>query len=142
MAASQVLGDSAHSNVQTHVKYGRIRKIYINAAIGATGAITVTAADTDDGEKGAIAVSRTSTGLYAVTNLPTSGGKSVLASGGSIINDDTTPTAADARIVTWGPISLSAGTASILTTAGDDGDVSDPTSGTTLQAWLEIKCGT
>lgn len=142
MAASEVLGDSAHSNVQTHIKYGRIRKIYINATIGTTGAIAKVAADTDDGNAGVITLSRTSTGLYAVAGLPTKGGKSVLATGGSIINDDTSPTAGDARIVTFGPIDLSAGTASILTTAGDDGDVADPTSGTTLQAWLEIKCGT
>lgn len=138
MAATEVLSDTVHSAVQTDQKFGSVRRVYINAAIGATGAITVTAA----GTSGQIEVARTSTGLYAVTNLPTRGALRILASGGSIINDDGTPTAGDARIVTWAAPSLSAGTASILTTAGDDGDVADPTDGTTLQAWLDLQCGT
>jgi hypothetical protein len=138
MAVQTALSDTTPHNVQTDVKFGRIRKVYINAAIGATGAITVTAA----GTSGQIAVTRTSTGLYAVTGLPTGGALRVLLSGGSIINDDGSPTAGDARVVTWNTISLSAGTANINTTAGDDGDVADPTSGTTLQAFLELQCGT
>lgn len=138
MPATTVLGDSTPNAVQTGVKHGFIRKLYFAATIGATGAITLVAAGTD----GSPSVSRTSTGLYELTNMPTGGGKRVLAAGGCIINNDTSPTAADARIVTWGPIDLGAGTASILTTAGDDGDVADPTSGTTLLAWLEISCGT
>lgn len=137
MAVQTVLGDTTPNTYQLDVKFGRIRKIYFQAAIGTTGAITVTAA----GTTGGIAATRTSTGLYALTALPTGGALRVLAAGGSIINDDTSPTAGDARIVTFGPISLSAGTASILTTAGDDGDVADPTSGTTLLAWLELQCG-
>lgn len=138
MPATTVLGDSTPNAVQTGVKHGFIRKIYFCGTIGATGAITLVAAGTD----GAPSVSRSSTGLYALTNLPTGGGKRVLASGGSIINNDTSPTVDDARVVTWGPIDLGAGTASLLTTATDDGDVADPTSGTTLLAWLEISCGT
>lgn len=138
MAAKDALNDTIHSAVQTDQKFGYIRRVYITAAIGATGAITVTAAGTSDG----ITVTRTSTGLYAVANLPTLTAKRVLAASGAIVNDDTSPTADDARTVSWGPISLSAGTASILTTATDDGDVADPTSGTTLQAWLDLSIGT
>jgi hypothetical protein len=138
MAGTTVLGDTAPGDVQTDVKFGFIRRIYFNAAIGATGAITVTAADTSGGTT----ATRTSAGLYALVGMPTVGGKSVLCCGGSIINDDTSPTAADGRNVSWGPISLSAGTASILVTAGDDGTIEDPTSGTTLTAWMDIKCGT
>lgn len=137
MPAPTALSDTTPGTTQTGVKHGFIRKVYFTATIGATGAITVVAAGSDG-----ISATRSSTGLYALTNLPTVGAKRVLAAGGTIINDDTSPTAADARIVTWGPISLSAGTASLLTTAGDDGDVSDPTSGTTLLAWLELSCGT
>jgi hypothetical protein len=138
MATTTVLSDTTPGNVQTDVKFGFIRKVYFNAAIGATGAITVTAA----GTSGGITATRTSTGLYALANLPITGGLRVLASGGSIINDDGTPTAGDARIVTWSDLSLSAGTANLITTAGDDGDVADPTSGTTLSGFLEIQCGT
>src|SRR5262245_1722367 len=137
MAAPTVLTDTTPGAVQTGVKHGYIRKVYFNAAIGGTGAITVTAAGTDF-----MAATRTSTGLYAVTNIPSVGAKRVLACGGSIINDDGTPTAGDARIVTWAAFDLAAGTASLLTTAGDDGDVADPTSGTTLTAWIEFACGT
>lgn len=137
MAAPTALSDTAPNTTQLGVKHGFVRRIYFQAAIGATGAITVTAARTDG-----ISATRTSTGLYALTNLPTVGSKYVLSGGGTIINDDTSPTAADARTVTWGPIDLAAGTASLLTTADDDGDVADPTSGTTLLAWLEISCGT
>lgn len=137
MAAPTALSDTAPNTTQLGVKHGFVRRIYFQAAIGATGAITVTAAASDG-----ISATRTSTGLYALTNLPTVGAKRVLAAGGSIINDDTSPTPSDARTVTWGPIDLAAGTASLLTTADDDGDVADPTSGTTLLAWLEISCGT
>lgn len=138
MAATTVLSDTCPGNLQTDVKFGFIRRIYFNAAIGTTGAITVTAAATSGGTT----ATRTSTGLYALASLPTVGGIRVLLSGGSIINDDGSPTVGDARIVTWSNISLSAGTANVITTAGDDGDVSDPTSGTTLQAWMDVQCGT
>lgn len=138
MAATTVLGDSTPNAVQTGVKHGFIRKIYFTATIGAAGAVTKVAAGTD----GETTVELTSTGLYSLTGMPTGGGKRVLAAGGNIINNDTSPTAGDARIVTWGPIDLSLGTASILTTAGDDGAVADPTDGVTLLAWLEISCGT
>lgn len=138
MAAPTVLGDTCPGNVQTDVKFGFIRRIYFNAAIGTTGAITVTAAATSGG----IAATRTSAGLYALTGLPTNGGIRVLNSGGSIINNDSSPDVAGGRIVTWSDISLSAGTANVIVTAGDDGDVSDSASGTTLQAFLEIQCGT
>lgn len=138
MAATTVLGDSTPNAVQTGVKHGFIRKIYFCGTIGATGAITKVAAGTD----GETTVTRSSAGLYALAGMPTGGGKRVLAAGGCIINNDTSPTVTEARTVTWGPIDLSAGTASILTTADDDGDVADPTDGTTLLAWLEISCGT
>lgn len=138
MAATTVLGDSAPNTGQAGVKHGFIRRLYFTFTIGATGAITLVAAGTD----GAPSVSRSSTGLYALTNLPTGGGKRVLAAGGSFILPSTTVTAADASTVNWGPISLSAGTASLLTRAGDDGDVADPTNGSTLVAWLDISCGT
>lgn len=132
------LSDTARDLEQNDVKFGFIRRIHFNATIGATGAITVVA----DGTSGGITASRTSTGLYPLANLPTGQAKRVLACGGSIINDDTTPTPGDARTVTWGPIDLAAGTASLLTTANDDGDIADPTSGTTLTAWMEVSCGT
>ncbi len=135
MAGTTALGDTTPGAVQTDVKFGFIRRVYFQAAIGATGAITVTAA----GTSGSTTATRTSTGFYALVGMPTVGATRVLACGGSIINDDTSPTAGD---VTFGPISLSAGTASILTTAGDDGDVADPTSGTTLLGWLDLQCGT
>lgn len=136
MAVRTALTDSTPGAVQTSVKLGFIRKLYFQAAIGATGAITVTAAASD------FTATRTSTGLYACTDLPTGGALRVLAAGGTIINDDGTPTAADARHVSFSNIDLAAGTANILTTAADDGDVADPTSGTTLLAWLELQCGT
>lgn len=138
MAGTTVLGDTAHSTVQTDVKFGFIRKIYFQAAIGTTGAITVTAA----GTSGGLAATRTSAGLYALTGLPTVGGVRVLSAGGTFLLPSTAPTAADASTVNFGPIDLAAGTASIITRAGDDGDVADPTSGSTLLAWLEIQCGT
>jgi hypothetical protein len=137
MAAPTALSDTAPNTTQLGVKHGFIRRIYFQAAIGATGAITVTAAASDG-----ISATRTSTGLYALTNLPTGGAKRVLAAGGTFILPSTTVTAADASVVNWGPIDLSAGTASLLTRAGDDGDVADPTSGSTLLGWLEISCGT
>lgn len=138
MAASNVLSDTVHSAVQTDQKFGFVRRIYFQAAIGATGAITVTAARCSGGWT----ATRTSTGLYAATSMPTLGAKYVIAAGGCILNDDGSPTAADARVVSFSDISLSAGTCNILTTAGDDGDVADPTSGTTLLAWLDLACGT
>jgi len=138
MAGTTVLGDTTPGAVQTDVKFGFIRKIYLNAAIGATGAITVTAA----GTSGLTTATRTSAGLYALAGLPTVGGIRVLLSGGSIINNDSSPDVAGGRIVTWSDISLSAGTANLIVTAGDDGDVSDSADGTTLQAFLEIQCGT
>jgi hypothetical protein len=137
MAGTTVLGDTFPGAGQTDVKFGRIRKVYFNAAIGATGAITVTAAATS----GQIAATRTSAGLYALTGLPSVGAIRVLASGGSIINNDSTPDVAGGRIVTWSDISLSAGTANVIVTAGDDGDVSDSADGTTLSAFLELQCG-
>lgn len=137
MAAPTALSDTAPNTTQLGVKHGFVRRIYFQAAIGATGAITVTAAASDG-----ISATRTSTGLYALTNLPTVGAKRVLAAGGNFILPSTTVTAADASVVNWGPIDLSAGTASLLTRAGDDGDVADPTSGSTLLAWLDISCGT
>jgi hypothetical protein len=121
---------------QTSQKFGYIRKLYFQAAIGTTGAITVTAAASD------FTATRTSTGLYPATGIPSGGAIRVLGAGGSIINDDGTPAAGDARVVTFSNIDLAAGTANILTTAGDDGDVADPSSGTTLLAWLELQCGT
>lgn len=136
--ASDALSDTAHSAVQTDQKFGYIRKIYFQAAIGATGAITVTAARCSGGWTATL----TSTGLYAATNMPTKGAKFVLAAGGSIINNDGSPTVDDARVVTFSNIDLSAGTCNIITTAGDDGDLAIPTSGTTLLAWLELACGT
>lgn len=138
MAAGQALGDSVHSAVQTAQQYGFIRKVYINATIGATGAVTLVSAGTDPG----IAIALTSEGLYSVTGLPTATAKRVLACGGSIINNDTSPTVDSGRHVSWGPFSLSAGTGSIIVVACDDGDVSHPTSGTTLSAWFELSCGT
>lgn len=137
MAAPTVLSDTRPGGHQIDVKFGLVRRIYFNAAIGTTGAITVTAATTS----GAIAATRTSAGIYALTGLPTVGGLAVLQSGGSIINNDSSPDVAGGRIVTWSDISLSAGTANVIVTAGDDGDVSDSASGTTLQAFLDIKCG-
>lgn len=138
MAAGQALGDTVHSAVQTAQKHGYIRKVYINATIGATGAVTLVADGTDPG----IAIALTSEGLYSVTGLPTATAKRVLASGGTIVNNDTSPTAADGRHVSWGPVSLSAGTGSIIVVACDDGDIAHPTSGTTLSAWLELSIGT
>lgn len=138
MSASDVLSDSVHSAVQTGAKHGRVRKLYINAAIGGTGAPTVTRAATD----GETTLTRTSAGLYAVANLPTKGAIRVLLSGGSIINNDGSADVAGGRIVTWSDINLSAGTANILVTAGDDGSNEDSASGTTLQAFLELACGT
>lgn len=137
MATPTALSDTAPGTLQTGVKHGFIRKIYFEATIGASGAITVVAAGSDG-----IRAEQTSTGLYALTNLPTAGARRVLARGGSIDNDDASPTVADARVVTWQGIDLAAGTANLLTTAADDGDVADPTDGTTLTAWLELSCGT
>jgi hypothetical protein len=137
MAAPTALSDTTPNAIQTGVKHGFIRRIYFTATIGATGAITVVAAGSDG-----ISATRSSTGLYALTNLPTVGGRRVLSAGGTFLLPSTTVTAADASVVNWGPISLSAGTASILTRAGDDGDVADPTNGSTLLGWLEIECGT
>lgn len=138
MAAKNAIGDTVHSAVQTDQKFGNIRKVYINAAIGSSGAVTVTRAATS----GEITLTLTSTGLYAVANLPTLGAVRKLQSGGSIVNNDGSPDVAGGRIVTWSDINLSAGTANIIVTAGDDGDVSDPASGTTLEAFLELACGT
>jgi hypothetical protein len=138
MATTTVLSDTCPGNVQTDVKFGFIRRVYFNAAIGATGAITVTAAATSGG----ITATRTSAGLYALANLPITGGIRVLASGGSIINNDSSPDVAGGRIVTWSDISLALGTANVIVTAGDDGDVSDSADGTTLSAFLDIQCGT
>lgn len=138
MAVTDVLSDTAHSNVQTDAKFGRIRKIYINAAIGTTGAVTVTAAATSGG----VTLTRTSAGLYAVANLPTRGAIRKLASGGSIVNNDGSADVAGGRVVTWSDINLAAGTANILVTAGDDGSNEDSASGTTLEAFLELACGT
>lgn len=138
MATTTVLSDTTPGNVQTDVKFGLIRKVYFNAAIGAAGAITVTRAGTSGGTTAAL----TSTGLYALANLPSTGGLRVLLSGGTIINNDGTPDVAGGRVVTWSDINLAAGTANVLVTAGDDGDVSDPADGTTLSAFLEISCGT
>lgn len=137
MAAPTALTDTAPGTLQTGVKHGFIRKIYFQAAIGATGAITVTAAATDG-----ISATRTSAGLYALTNLPSVGAKRILAAGGTLILPSTAPTAADASTVNFGPADLAAGTISIITRAGDDGDVADPTDGSTLLAWLELSCGT
>jgi len=137
MAAPTALSDTTPGAVQTGVKHGFIRRIYFTAAIGATGAITVTAAGSDG-----ISATRTSAGLYALTNLPTVGAKRVLAAGGTLVLPSTTVTAADASTVNFGPFDLAAGTASILTRAGDDGDVADPTDGSTLLAWIDISCGT
>jgi hypothetical protein len=87
-----------------------------------------------------VTIARTSTGLYAITFQK--GGVRKVFANGSIENDDTSPTAADARIVSDAVIDVAAGTGNILTTAGDDGDVADPTSGTTLYYKLEISVGT
>src|SRR3972149_3056194 len=93
MAVTTVLSDTRPGGQHLDVKFGLIRKGYFNAAIGATGAITVTAAATTGG----IAAARTSAGLYALTNLPTGGALRVLASGGSIINNDSSPDVAGGR---------------------------------------------
>lgn len=137
MAAPTALSDTTPGALQTGVKHGFIRKIYFQAAIGNTGAITVDATASDG-----ISATRTSAGLYPLTNLPTVGAKRVLAAGGTLVLPSTAPTAADASIVNFGPFDLAAGTTSIITRAGDDGDVADPTSGSTLLAWIEISCGT
>lgn len=138
MAVQTALSDTTPGAVQTDVKFGFIRKIYINAAIGSTGAVTVTAAATTGG----ITLTRTSAGLYAVAGLPTAHAVRKLASGGSIVNNDGSADVAGGRVVTWSDISLSAGTANILVTAGDDGSNEDSASGTTLEAFLELSCGT
>ena len=137
MAVTTVLSDTRPGGQQLDVKFGLIRKICFNAAIGSTGAITVTAA----GTSGGIAATRTSAGLYALTNLPTGGALRVLASGGSIINNDGSADVAGGRIVTWSDISLTLGTANVLVTAGDDGSNEDSASGTVLSAFLELSCG-
>lgn len=137
MAAPTALSDTTPGAVQTGVKHGFIRRIHFQAAIGATGAITVTDAASDG-----ISATRSSTGLYALTNLPTVGAKRILAAGGTFLLPSTAPTAADASTVNFGPADLAAGTISIITRAGDDGDVADPTDGSTLLAWIDISCGT
>ena len=137
MAAPTALSDTTPGAVQTGVKHGFIRRIYFAADIAAAGAITVDT-DVSDG----ITATLTSTGLYALANLPTVGAKRYLALGGCIVNNDGSPTVTDVRTVTWSDIDLAAGTANLLTTAGDDGDVADPTSGTVLTAWLDLSVGT
>ncbi len=131
------LSDSACDLVYEDVKFGIVRRVRWVATIGATGACTLVAARSSVNTT----ISRTSTGLYAVT-FGGAGAKNIIGMGGNIENDDTSPTAADARIVTGAAFNLGAGTGNILTTAGDDGDVADPTSGTTLYFWLDIACGT
>ena len=138
MAGTTVLGDTAPNTIQEDVKFGFIRRIRFVAAIGATGAITVTAA----GTSGGITATRSSTGVYALAAMPTVGGKRVIGCGGSFLLPSTAPTAGDASTVNFGPTDLAAGTSSIITRAGDDGDVADPTSGSTLIAWMDILCGT
>jgi len=130
-----ILGDTMVDGYMTPVRFGKIVPLYWKATIGATGACTLVAADSSPD----VRISRTSTGLYAIT-FPKDGLSAVFM-GGNIENDDTSPTAGDARIVTGAVISPTAGTGNILTTAGDDGDVADPTSGTTLYFKLEIRVG-
>jgi hypothetical protein len=131
-----ILGDTGPGQLQLPLKFGLVVPLYWKVTIGATGAPTLVSADSSPD----VTITRTSAGLYAIT-FP-SGGRSKVFSGGSIENDDTSPTAADARIVSDAVINVTAGTGNILTTAGDDGDVADPTSGTTLFYKLEIRVGT
>lgn len=131
------LSDSSEDLTYEDVKFGLCRWIHWVATIGASGACTLVAARSSVNTT----IAQTSTGLYAVT-FGGAAAKSILAMGGNIENDDTSPTASDARIVTGAAFNLGAGTGNILTTAGDDGDVADPTSGTTLYFWLKIACGT
>ena len=137
MAVQTVFSDTLPNGWQTDVKFGKIRRVYFNATIGATGAITVTASLTS----GSIAATRTSAGLYALTGLPTGGALAVLLAHGAIINNDGSADVAGGRVVTWSDISLTLGTANILVTAGDDGSNEDSADGTRLQAILDLKCG-
>ena len=77
MAVTTVLGDTRPDGLQLDVKFGMVRKIYFNAAIGATGAITVTAAATSGGTT----AGRTSAGLYALASLPSEGARTGVADG-------------------------------------------------------------
>lgn len=135
--SEDILSDTAHGLVQTPVQFGMVVPVYWTVAIGATGAPTLDAANSSKG----VTISRTSTGLYAVT-FPLRG-KGIVFMGGSIQNDDTTPTANDGRVATGaGTFNLSAGTGNIITTTENGGTVADPTSGAILYFKLEVRVGT
>jgi hypothetical protein len=128
--------DTHASGLQLPIKFGMVCPLYWAVAIGATGAPTLDAANSSPG----VTIARTSAGLYAITFAK--GAIAKVFSGGSIQNDDVSPTAADGRIVSDCVFDLAAGTGNILVTAGDDGDVADPTDGARLYYKLELRCGT
>lgn len=128
--------DTHASGLQLPIKFGMVCPIYWAAAIGAAGAVTLDAANSSPG----VTIALTSTGLYAVTFPKGAIGK--VFSGGSIQNNDITPDVAAGRIVSDCVFDLALGTGSILVTAGDDGDVADPTDGSRLYYKLELRCGT